>query len=126
MRSESILIQSLDSIQLSFYIQVRHTFLHACVLLYSFILSGRTAFLAHLWGAYAVPLALCVVRHVSSVSTITTRNNEAIKSIFSANVYNVPGLCLQRIDGAPYIIHKIMVVCSNYGEILPKGILAGL
>ena len=38
--------------------------------------------LAHLWGAYAIPVALSgvrrpasVVRHVSSVSTITTRNN---------------------------------------------------
>ena len=36
-------------------------------------------FLAHLWGAYAIPIALSgihrlsyVVRHVSSVSTITT------------------------------------------------------
>ena len=50
-------------------------------------------FLAHLWGAYAIPLALSVVRCVSSVSAITTRNNEAIKCIFSANVYHVPGLC---------------------------------
>ena len=32
-------------------------------------------FLAHLWGAYAIPLALSGVRCVSSVSTITTRNN---------------------------------------------------
>ena len=34
-------------------------------------------FLAHLWGAYAIPMALSVVRRirVSSVSTITTRNN---------------------------------------------------
>ena len=39
-------------------------------------------FLAHLWGAYAIPVALSgvrrptsVVRCVSSVSTITTRNN---------------------------------------------------
>ena len=39
-------------------------------------------FLAHLWGAYAIPVALSgvrrsssVVRRVSSVSTITTRNN---------------------------------------------------
>ena len=64
--------------------------------------------LAHLWGAYAIPLALSVVRRVSSVSTITTRNNEAIKSIFSANVYHVPGLCLLGIGGAPYISHKIM------------------
>ena len=46
------------------------------------ILSGLNQFLAHLWGAYAIPLALSVVRHqssvvrrVSSVSTITTRNN---------------------------------------------------
>ena len=64
--------------------------------------------LAHLWGAYAIPLALSVVRRVSSVSTITTRYNDAIKSIFSANVYDVPGLCLLSIGGAPYISHKIM------------------
>ena len=48
-----------------------------------------------------------VVCHVSSVSTIITRNNEAIKSIFSANVYHVPGLCLLGIV-TPYIGHKIM------------------
>ena len=35
----------------------------------------RANSLAHLWGAYAIPMALSVVRHVSSVSTITTRNN---------------------------------------------------
>ena len=57
-------------------------------------------FLAHLWGAYAIPVALSVVRRVSSVSTITTRNNEDIKSIFGANVYHVPGLCLLGIGGA--------------------------
>ena len=67
-----------------------------------------SSFLAHLWGAYAIPLELSVVHHPSSVSTITTRNNEAIKSIFSANVYHVAGLCLLGIGGAPYIIHKIM------------------
>ena len=31
-----------------------------------------TKILAHLWGAYAIPVALYVVRCVSSVSTITT------------------------------------------------------
>ena len=61
-----------------------------------------------MWGAYAIPLALSIVRRVSSVATITTRNNKAIKSIFSANVYHVPGLCLLGIGGAPYISHKIM------------------
>ena len=42
----------------------------------------RALFLAHLWGAYAIPVVLSgvrrpsfVVRRVSSVSTITTRNN---------------------------------------------------
>ena len=42
----------------------------------------ETLFLAHLWGFYAIPVALSVVRRlasvvrrVSSVSTITTRNN---------------------------------------------------
>ena len=54
-----------------------------------------------------------VVRRVSSVSTITTRNNEAIKSIFSANVYLVPGLCLLCIGGAPYISHKMMAQKPN-------------
>ena len=49
-----------------------------------------------------------VIRCVSSVSTKTTRNNEAIIPIFSANVYHVPGLCLLGIGGAPYISHKIM------------------
>ena len=64
--------------------------------------------LAHLWGAYAIPLALSVIHRLSFVivSTLTTRNNEAIKSIFSANVYHVPGLCLLGIG--PYISHKIM------------------
>ena len=65
-------------------------------------------FLAHLWGAYDIPLASSVVCRVSSVSTITTRNNEAIKSILSENVYHVPGLCLLGIGGALYISHKIM------------------
>ena len=71
--------------------------------------------LANLWEAYAIPLALSVVHRpsfivcgVSSVSTITTRNNEAIKSIFSANVHHVPGLCLLGMGGTPYISHKIM------------------
>ena len=49
-----------------------------------------------------------VVRRVSSVSTITTRNNKDIKSIFGANVHHVPGLCLLGIGGAPYISHKII------------------
>ena len=31
--------------------------------------------LAHLWGAYVIPMALSVIFHVLSVSTITTRNN---------------------------------------------------
>ena len=39
--------------------------------------------LAHQWGAYAVPVALSsIVCRVSFVSTITTRNNKDIKSIF--------------------------------------------
>ena len=40
-----------------------------------------------------------VVGHASSVSTITTRNNKDIKSIFSANVHHVSGLCLLGIGG---------------------------
>ena len=49
--------------------------------------------------------------HVSSVSTITTRNNSDIESIFGANIHHVPGLCLLGIGhfgGSPYISHKIM------------------
>ena len=65
--------------------------------------------LAHLWGAYAIPLALSVIHRLSFVigSTLTTRNNEAIKSIFSANVYHVPGLCLLGIGGAPTSVIKL-------------------
>ena len=48
-----------------------------------------------------------VVRRVSSVSTITTRNNEAIKSTFGAIVYHVPGLCLLGIGGAPTSVIKL-------------------
>ena len=48
-----------------------------------------------------------IVRHVLSVSTIATRNNEAIKSIFSANVYHAPGLCLLGIGGAPTSVIKL-------------------
>ena len=36
---------------------------------------SRPPFLAHLWRAYAIPVASSVVHHVSSMSTITTRNN---------------------------------------------------
>ena len=59
-------------------------------------------FLAYLWGAYACTLG--VVHRTSSVSTITTRNNKDIKSIFGADVHHVPGLCLLGNGGAPYII----------------------
>ena len=57
---------------------------------------------------------LSVVRHVSSVSTITTRNNQVIKSIFGAIVHHVPGLCLLGIRGAPFISHKIMAQKPNF------------
>ena len=46
-------------------------------------------FLAQLWGAYAIPLALSVVDRRSSVKC--------------ANVYHVPGLCL----GAPTSVIKL-------------------
>ena len=52
-------------------------------------------------------MALSVVRRVSSVSTITTRNNEDIKSIFGANVQHVPGLCLLGIGGDPTLVIKL-------------------
>ena len=70
-------------------------------------------FLAHLWEAYAIPVALSVLRRESSVSTVTTRNNLDIKSIFGASVHHVPGLCLQGIGGAPYIGHKIIAQKPN-------------
>ena len=73
-----------------------------------------TCVLAHLLGAYATPMALSVVRLVSPVSTITTRNNQDIKSIFGANVHHVPGLCLLGIGGAHYISHKIMAQKPNF------------
>ena len=67
-----------------------------------------------MWGALAMTRALfvahcpsSVIHRVLSVSTITTRNNEAIKSIFSAKIYHIPGLCLLSIGGAPYITHKL-------------------
>ena len=72
--------------------------------------------LAHLWGAHAihVPVAMSVVRRVSSVSTITTRNNKDSKSIFGADVHHVPRLCLLGIRSAPYISHKIMAQKPNF------------
>ena len=45
---------------------------------------------------------------VSPLSTITTRNNQDIKSIFGANVHNFLGLYLLGIGGAHYIRYKIM------------------
>ena len=60
------------------------TRIYMCTLT-AYLLADRIlsiTFLAHLWGAYAIPLALSVVRcpssvvrRVSPVSTITTRNN---------------------------------------------------
>ena len=47
-----------------------------------------------------------VVLCVLSVSTITTRNNYDIKSIFGANVYHVPRLCLLDIGSAPTLTIK--------------------
>ena len=55
-----------------------------------------------------------VVSCVSSVSTITTRYNEDIESIFGANVHHVSGLCLLGIGGAPYISHKIISQKPNF------------
>ena len=55
-----------------------------------------------------------VVCRVSSVSTITTRNNKDIKSIFWADVHHVPGLCLLGIGVAPYISHKIIAQKPNF------------
>ena len=80
------------------------------------VLNCLSAFLAHLWGAYAIPVVLSGVRHVSSVSTITTRNNKDIKPIFGVNVHHVPGLCLLGIGGAPYISHKIMAQKTKFSH----------
>ena len=57
---------------------------------------------------------LASYRRVSSVSTVTTRNNKDIKSIFGADVHHVPGLCLLDIGGAAYISHKIMAQKPNF------------
>ena len=65
-------------------------------------------FFAHLWGAYAIPVALSTI---TTITTITTRN---IKSIFGANVRHVPRLCLLGIGGAPYISHKIIAQKPNF------------
>ena len=48
-----------------------------------------------------------LVRRVSSVSTITTRNNLDIKSLFGLNVHHVPGLCLLRIGAPPTLVIKL-------------------
>ena len=66
-------------------------------------------FIAHLCRAYAihVPVALSVVHRVSSVSTITTRNNKDIKSLFGADVHHVPGLCLLIIGAPPTLVIKL-------------------
>ena len=50
----------------------------------------------------------CISYIVSSVSTITTKKNSDIKSIFGANVHQVSGFCLLGIGGARYIGYKIM------------------
>ena len=48
-----------------------------------------------------------VIRHVLSVSTITTRNNKDIKSVFGANVHHVPGLCLLGMVVPPTLVIKL-------------------
>ena len=55
--------------------------------LFYLTLYEQTIFLANLWGAYAIPLALSVVR--------------------SANVYHVHGLCLLGIGGTPTSVIKL-------------------
>ena len=52
-------------------------------------------------------MALSGVGRLSSVSTITTRNNLDIKSIFGANVHYVPGLCLLGIVPPPTLVIKL-------------------
>ena len=74
---------------------------------YNEILSIISHYISSVVGAYAIPLA-CLSSVVLSVYTITTSNNWDIRSIFSANVYHVPGLCLPGIGGTLYISHKII------------------
>ena len=62
------------------------------------------SFLAHLWGAYAIPVALSVVRCPSYV----------VCRLFGADAHHVPGLCLLGIGAAPYISHKIMAQKPNF------------
>ena len=78
--------------------------------------------LAYLWGANGIPWRCpssigchpsSVIHFVSSVSTITTKNNQDIKSIFSANVYHVPVLPLPGIGGTPYISHMAQIMARK-------------
>ena len=69
-------------------------------------------------GSYAIPLALSVVHGVSSVSTITTRNNKDIKFICGANVHHVPGLCLLGIGGDSRLIGCCIMVIKDLGTLL--------
>ena len=59
-------------------------------------------FVAHLWEAYAIPLALSVIHRPSSVMCCQCRPYlPDIRFVFGANVYHVPGLCLLGIGCAP-------------------------
>ena len=86
------------------YILVR-VHIYCKIKLRPFIFSSHLGSLCHTPGKVCGPSS--VVCRVSHVSTITTRNYEAIKSIFSANVYHVPGLCLLGIGGAPTSVIKL-------------------
>ena len=83
------------------------------------VFSSPVGSLCHTRGVVRRPASVVrrpsfVVRRVSSVSTITTRNNQDIKSKFGTNVHHVLGLCLLGIGGAHYISHKIMAQKSNF------------
>ena len=76
------------------------------------LFSSPVGSLCHTRGVVRRPSS--VVCRVSSVCTITTRNNKDIKSIFGADVHHVSGLCLLGIGGSPYINHKIMAQKPNF------------
>ena len=67
--------------------------LHAGVFGLASIILEILLFQAEIFSPQSLCHTLGIVCPVSPVSTITTRKNEDIKSIFDANVYHVPGLC---------------------------------
>ena len=70
--------------------------------------SSAVGFLAHLYGAYARPMALLTVGHRLCGVACGAHSTADMKVIYHTNVSRMPGLCLLNTDGATYISHKIM------------------